>query len=105
MRIASVSVTGVAASAWLPLDHYTGGFGDGLFLNLGAGCTASVEATPDDVFDPAVTPVAYPIGVAALTAATTDAAAAMPFAAKAVRVNQTVGAVATTLQVAVRGLV
>lgn len=105
MRVITGSVTGVAASAWLPLDQYTSGFGDGVYLDLGAGCTASVEVTPDDVFDPDVTPKAYPCGVTALTGATTDVAAQLPFAARAVRLNQTVGAAQSFIKVAVKGLI
>lgn len=103
MRVASTSVTGVAASPWLPLDHYTEGYGDGVFVKPGAGATVSVEATADDVFNPNVTPTAFPVGVAALTGATTNVAAALPFAAKAIRLNQSVGVSTSTLQVVVRG--
>jgi hypothetical protein len=104
MRIAQTQVTGVGTSPWLPLDHYTEGYGDGVFVNPGAGATVSVEVTPDDVFNPAVVPVAYPCGVASLTGATTKQAAALLYAAKAVRLNQTVGGSLSTLQVAVRGV-
>lgn len=104
MRVAQASVTGVGVSPWLPIDHYTEGYGDGIFIKPGAGATVSVEVTADDVFNPAVVPVAFPCGVAALTGATTNQAAALPFAVKAVRLNQTVGASQSTLQAVVRGL-
>lgn len=104
MRVSTVSVTGVAASAWLPIDHYTSGYGDGIYLDLGAGATASVEVTPDNVFDPAVTPKAYACGVATLTGATTDVCAMLPLAAVAVRLNQTAGATTSILKVVVRGV-
>lgn len=103
MRIATVSVTGVAASAWLPLDQYTSaGGGDGLFFKVGAGATATLEVTADDVFNPAVTPVAFPLA-APFTGMTTNVAGSLPFAVKAVRINQSVGGSTSTLQAVVRG--
>lgn len=103
MRVAQVSVTGVAVSAWLPLDQYTESTGDGLFLKVGAGATASLEVTADNIFDPTVTPTAFPIGVAGFTGATTNVAGALPYAARAIRINQTVGGSTSTLQAVVRG--
>jgi len=102
VRVASVSVTGIAVSAWLPLDQYTDAFGDGLYVKPGAGATVAVEVTPDDVFNPAVTPTAYALG-APFTGVTANIAGQLPFAVKAVRLNQTVGATTSTLQAAVRG--
>lgn len=103
MRIASVSVTGVATSAWLPLDPYTSaGSADGLFFKVGAGATAALEVTADDVFNPFVVPVAFPLA-APFAAMTTNVAGLLPFSAKAIRINQSVGASASSLQVVVRG--
>lgn len=103
MRPAAVTVTGVSASAWLPADHLTAGFGDGVYVKPGAGATVTVECTPDDVFNPAVTPVAFATGVSALTGATTNVAAQLPFAVKAIRLNQTVGSSTSELKIVVRG--
>ena len=103
MRIASVSVTGVGVSAPLVLDHYTQGFGDGLFFKPGAGATVALEVTPDDVFNPAVVPVWFPLA-APFAAMTTNVSGQLPYAAKAVRMNQSVGATTSQLQVAVRGV-
>ena len=97
-------VTGVAASAPLLLDQLAAVFAVGVYLDLGAGCTASVEATPDDVMNPAVTPVWYPCGVAALTGATADVAAGLGFPARAIRLNQTVGAGSSVMTVLQQGL-
>lgn len=105
MRVATVSTTGVGQSNWLPLDAPTSGFGDGIFLDVGAGATVSVEVTPDNVFDPNVVPVAYPVGVAALTGATADVAAQLPYAVRAIRLNQTVGAAPSTMKVVTKGLI
>lgn len=104
MRVTSKTVTGVAASGWLPLDAYLPGSFDGIYIEPGAGATVSVEVTPDDVFDPNVTPTAFPCGVAALTGATTNVASALQFAARAVRLNQTVGVTTSTITVVSRGL-
>jgi len=104
MRVSTVSRTGVGASAWLPLDSLTSGFGDGLYLSPGAGATCSVEVTPDNVFDPAVTPVAYPCNIAALTGAVGNASGGLTQAVVAVRINQTVGATTSVLKAVVRGL-
>lgn len=103
MRTTQVSVTGVAASVALPLDPYTVGAPEGLFLDVGAGCTVSVEATPDNVFDPTVTPGWFALP-APLAGATADQAVALGFAVKALRLNQTVGANTTTLKVVSRGI-
>ena len=104
MRVAAVSVTGVAASAWLPLDSYTDGYGEGLYLTVGAGCTVSVQVTADNVFDPAVTPVAFACNIAALIGAVANASGGLLQAARAVRLNQTVGASTSTLQAVTRGI-
>jgi len=105
MRVASTSVTGVAASPWLPLDHLSDGYGDGLYLNVGVGCTATVQVTPDDVFDPTVTPTAYGCNIAALTGAVAGVfSGGLTQAVKAVRINQTAGANTTTLKAVVRGI-
>jgi hypothetical protein len=105
MRPSKTTVTGVTTSPWLPVDAYTaGGAGFGVFVEPGAGATVSVEMTPDDVFDPAVTPVAYATGVAALSGAVANAQGMVGTPVKAFRLNQTVGATLSTLKVVNRGL-
>jgi hypothetical protein len=104
MRTATVSVTGVAASSWLPLDSLSDGYGDGLYLKCGAGATVSVEVTPDNIFDPTVTPIAFACNIAALTGAVANASGPLTQAVRAVRLNQTVGASTSTLVVVVRGM-
>jgi hypothetical protein len=99
------SVTGVGVSAPLHIDHRNVGSNPGLFLNVGAGCTCSVEVTPDDIFNPTVTPVWYSTNIALFTGATIDHANQLPFAATAVRLNQTAGANTTVLQVVGRGII
>lgn len=103
MRPEVGTTSGVSTSAWLPLDMYSSGYGDGMFVKVTGSVTYSVEITPDDVFNPTVTPNAYPCGVAALTAASTTQQGALLIAAKAVRVNQTAGAGSTVFTVVVKG--
>jgi hypothetical protein len=105
MRPASVTTPGgTAASSWLPLDHLTSGYGDGLYCKVTGTATYSVEVTPDNIFDSAVTPQAYPCDIVALTAATTTQSGSLLKAARAVRVNQASGAGTVTLTAVVRGL-
>ena len=104
MRVSTVSVTGVAASAWLPLDSGTVGSEDGIFVQPGAGATVTVQVTADDVFDSAVTPIAFAIPVATLVGLTGNICAGLPFAVKAIRMNQTVGATTSKLQVVTQGI-
>jgi len=105
MRPASVTVTGVAISAWLPLDLGSVGPNAGIFLDMGAACTGTVEVTADDIFNPAVVPIAYASGVATLTGATTDVAAALNYPARAVRLNQSAGAALSRLTVVQKGII
>lgn len=104
MRPASVTRVGTGASAWLPIDMYSEGYGDGLYCKVSGGPpTYSVEVTPDDVYDATITPQAYPCDIAALTAATTTQSGALLKAARAVRVNITGGSGTVVLTVVVRG--
>jgi len=104
MRPASVSVNGVGVSPWLPIDPSTDGYIDGIYIEPGAGATISVEVTCDKIMEAGTTIVAFPIGVAALTGATANAAAGLPFAATAVRLNQTVGGSTSVLTFIQRGI-
>lgn len=103
MRPASVTRTGVGVTPWLPLDPYSSGYGDGLYAKLTAACTYSIEVTPDNIFDPTVTPQAYPCDVAALTAATTTQSGALLKAARAARLNITGGVGSVIFTVVPRG--
>lgn len=105
MRPASVTTPGGAGvSAWLPLDHLSDGYGDGLYAKVTGAVVYSVELTPDNVFDVTVTPTAYPCNIAALTGVNANASGVLAQAAKAVRVNQSAGAGTVTLTAVVRGL-
>jgi hypothetical protein len=104
MRPASVTTPGgVATSAWLPLDPYTDADLVGLFTYLSGAATYDVQMTPDDVFNPTVVPVAYPVGIAAMAGASANQAAALGVPCKAVRINQTAGAGTVRLTAVVSG--
>ena len=104
MRPCTVTSVGAGNTAWMPLDPYTQETNVGLYARLISGTpTYTVEVTPDDVFDPTVTPTAYPTDVAALTAATATASGALLKPARAVRINQT-GAGSIALTAVVPGL-
>lgn len=105
MRTASVARTGVGASAWLPLDPYSTGYAEGLYAKLTSAATYSIEVTPDNIFDPTVTPTAYPCDVAVLTAATTTQSGALLKPARAARINITSGGGTVTLSVVERGVI
>lgn len=104
MRVSQVTVTGVAASAWLPVDQYSSGTNDGIFFKVGAGATVTLQVTADDVFDPAVTPIAFDLA-APFAAMVANVAGALPFIVKAIRMNQTAGATTSTLQFVDRGII
>jgi hypothetical protein len=105
MRATSVQVTGVAASAALPIDVYTIGDGATVQLEPGAGATVSVQGTVDDVFNPGVVPVWVDVPVAALIGATTNQSQVLTAPLKALRMNQTVGGSTSTMKVLQRGIV
>ena len=104
MRVAStVTPGGVGVSPWLPLDQYTDASSDGIFTLVNGTVSYALEVTPDDIFNPAVTPVAFALGAPFAAGALANAAGALPYAAKAIRVNQASGAGTVTLKVVVRG--
>lgn len=99
MRPQVVSVTGVQTSAWIPVNRVKGPVNISLHVVPGAGGTLSVEYTVDDVFDPLVVPVAFP--VTGMTAVVANTAGNIAFPVQAVRLAQTVGANTSRLTVLV----
>ena len=103
MRPKKVTVTGVGTSGWLPVDYKQDP------MNLGIGCvlvsgtaTYSVEHTFDDIFDPAVSPVAFQnSGITAQTASK-DGNYAYPV--RAIRLNVTAGAAPVVSMTMIQGL-
>lgn len=96
MLAQSVSVTGVAASAALLLNPDSVGPYASVLIDIGAGCTATVQITLDDPADAGAVWASVP--VASLVGATTDIAASIGMAGRAVRLNQTAGAAASVLK-------
>lgn len=102
MTTQAVSVTGVAASAALCPDTNNAAASIGIYVKVGAACTLTIQVTADD---PAgASPNWFSTGVAALTAITADAVAALPYPARGVRINQTAGANTSSMQVINAGL-
>jgi hypothetical protein len=90
MRPKKITVSAVAASAWLPVDYKQDP------MNLSVGCvvvsgtaTYSVEYTYDDVFDATVTPVAFALST--ITAQTTSKDGVINQPVRAIRLNVTAG--------------
>ena len=94
----ATSVTGVAASAPLLLDpNSAAGNSVGVFLEVGAGCTVSVQITPDDPADPAAFWVVT--GVGNFTNRTSNISGELAAPARGIRLNQSVGANTSVLKV------
>lgn len=103
MQTQSVTVTGVAASTPLLLNQNSVGTLIGVFLDVGAGSTVTVQVTPDDPASGSA--VWYATGVAALTGAAADVVAALPFAARGIRLNQTVAGADSIMRVVSAGII
>lgn len=88
MRPISKSYNSTGAKEWIPLDYIQTPFNVGVNVNLvGAGtATYGVELTFDNVFDPAVTPVAIPFA-SIPTGTTADAYAGLTVPCMALRLN------------------
>lgn len=93
MRSVRVTISGATTGSWIPVDQYLdAGMAVGLFVaSSGAVAgTYSVEVTPDDVFNTAITPVAFASDPAALTNASANQRGAQTTPVKAVRFNNSV---------------
>lgn len=103
MRPKKVTVSSVAASAWLPVDYKQDP------MNLSVACvlvsgtaTFSAEYTFDDVFDSAVTPVAF--AVSTISAATASAVGVINQPVRAIRLNVTAGVSPVVAMTMIQGL-
>jgi hypothetical protein len=106
MRVTSVSTTGgVQVSEWLPLDAYTEATNDGLFCKVTGTVAFGLEVTPDDVFTPAAkaAATAYPLGAPFAAGVVANVSGVLPYAVKAIRINQASGAGTVQLKVVNRG--
>lgn len=89
MRPKTIQVTGVGTSAWIPVDWYKLPINISLHATVSGTVTSTIEYTVSDVYDPAVTPIAFPVtGMSGLTANT---AGNIAFPIRAVRINNTAG--------------
>lgn len=103
MRPKKITVSAVAASAWLPVDYKQDP------MNLAIGCvvvsgtaTYSVEYTYDDVFDTTVTPVAFSLST--ITAQTTSKDGVINQPVRAIRLNVTAGVSPVVSMTMIQGL-
>lgn len=101
-----ITVTGVAASDVVALDYQTSApFNVSLWVDVGAGCTYTIQLTCDDV-----QAAGYSAGSGfwvdhpSATGLTVDCAVAVAYPVTAVRVNQTVGAAASYFTVIQQGV-
>lgn len=104
MRPATVTVTGVAASAIIPLDFGCPSPSKGVYVSISATATYTVQVTPDDIQNPAVTPTWYPVPVAALVGATANQAQEVTIPARAIRLNVTASTGTATMTVVQQSL-
>lgn len=96
-----VTVTGVAASAAIPVDYQCSApFNIGLFVDVGAGCTYTIQFTCDDLASAPTTWYSHPDA----TSLTVDCAVQLVAPVTAVRLNQTVGAAASVFTVIQQGI-
>lgn len=97
MRPQVISKTGTGTTAWIPLDYKQNPFNIGLGIVVNGTITYDIEHTFDDIFDAAVTPVAFKHS--SLVAQTTNKDGNYAFPIRAVRVNNTAGTGTTTLTI------
>ena len=97
MRPVVVKKLGTGTSAWIPLDFKQSPFSVGLGAVVNGTITYDIEHTFDDVYDPAVTPVAFKH--ATLVAQTANKDGNYAFPVRAIRINNTAGTGDTTLTI------
>lgn len=106
MRPVSVSVTGVADSSVIPIDQYLNPTSIGMGFICGAGCTATVQHTFDDVFSPTFNPAtATWFDHPTMAAMVANANGNYAFPPRGVRLRQTAGAATSTLRLVQAGAV
>lgn len=90
MRPKKITVVGVGASVWIPLDYRQAPFHVGLGAVVVSGtATYTVQHTFDDIYDLTVVPVSY--DNAGLTAVTANKDGNYAFPVRAIRLNVTGG--------------
>jgi len=78
--------TAVSSSPWLPLDIYLAGSYLTLDVVITGTCTAQVDYTDDDIFNPAITPV---VAGQAVASGSTSSVVHLPWIPRAVRLTVT----------------
>jgi len=82
MRPQEITQTGTGTTAWLPVDYTQTPFNLGFGAVIVSGtATYTVQHTFDDIFDPAVTPVAFDNAVVAAQTVNRDGNYAFPIRA------------------------
>ena len=97
MRPTTKTVTGVATSAWIPLDRNANPFNIGFGAVVSGTVTYTVQHTFDNVQDSTVTPTVFDHPVVAGKTVNSDGNYAYPV--RAIRLNVTAGTGTVTLTV------
>lgn len=97
MRPKSITKTGTGTTAWYPVDFAQQVVNIGLGVVVNGTITYDIEHTFDDVFDPAVTPVAFKHATLVAQTANKDGSYVAPI--RALRINNTAGTGSTTLTI------
>jgi hypothetical protein len=98
MRPKKITVTGTGQSAWIPVDYKQDPCNIGLAGTVSATATYGVEHTFDDIYDTAVTPIAFPNAtIPAGTTANKDGNIAFPVRAVRLNVAASTGSVSLTI--------
>lgn len=97
MRRVVETVTGVANSPVIPMDHRAQYFNVGIEVVVSATATFNVQVTLDDVYDSTITPTWF--NITGFTAGTTNAIGNLTIPVSAIRLNVTAstGSVKLTL--------
>lgn len=98
MRRVVTTVTGVANSAPIPMDHRAQVFNVGIAVTVSATATYNVQYTLDDIYNLTITPTWFSMA-APFAAATANASGNQNFPVSAMRLNVTAstGSVTMTL--------
>ena len=97
MRPQVVSVTGVANSAWIPVDNYSIPTNISLHAVVNGTVTTTIQYTVDDIQDSTVTPTAF--SVTGMSAISANTAGNIAFPVRAIRISNTAGTGSTTLTI------
>ena len=97
MRPQIISITGTGTTAWIPLDYKQSPFNVGFGVVVNGTVTYDVEHTFDDVYDSAITPVAFKHST--LTGQTANKDSNYAFPIRAILLNNTAGTGSTTITI------